>query len=109
MGDERRVLDFDPASGIKNNFIFEAGEKPSQDNFTIETTQDVTEIIKKNKLSLNEVDKRAAWGEWSKIASLPLTIYYDLKARGVLDDKRAFSKWLNDPDNKYFRTRGGRI
>jgi len=109
MGNERRVLDFDSTSRIKNDFIFEAGENPSQDKFVIETTQDVTEIIAKNKASSNEVDKRKPWGEWSKIASLPMTIYFDLKHKGILDDKVAFNKWLNDPDNKYFRTRGGRI
>ena len=109
MSGERRELDFDAESGIKHNFVYEAGEPPSQDKFVIETTQDVTDIIKRNRASLNEVDAHAAWGEWSKVASLPLSVYYDLKKQGVLDDRNAFKKWLNDPDNKYFRTRSGRI
>ena len=109
MSGERRELDFDAESGIKHNFVYEAGETPSQDKFVIETTQDVTDIIKRNRASLNEVDVHAPWGEWSKVASLPLSVYYDLKQQGILDDRARFKKWLNDPDNKYFRTRGGRI
>ncbi len=107
MSSERRVLDFDPQSGIKHNFVYEAGDSPSQDKFVIETTQDVTEIVRRNRVSLNEVDKHTPWGEWSKIASLPLSVYFDLKQQGILDDQKRFKKWLNDPDNKYFRTRGG--
>jgi len=109
MSSERRVLDFDPHTGIKHNFVYEAGETPSQDRFVIETTQDVSDIIARNRASANDVDKHKPWGEWSKVASLPLSIYYDLKQQGILDDKKRFKKWLNDPDNKYFRTRGGRI
>ena len=109
MSSERRVLDFDPHTGIKHNFVYEAGETPSQDKFVIETTQDVSDIIARNRASANDVDKHKPWGEWSKVASLPLSIYYDLKQQGILDDKKRFKKWLNDPDNKYFRTRGGRI
>tara|TARA_B100000131_G_scaffold188739_2_gene181661 strand:+ start:486 stop:815 length:330 start_codon:yes stop_codon:yes gene_type:complete len=109
MSSERRVLDFDPHTGIKHNFVYEAGETPSQDRFVIETTQDVSDIIARNRASANDVDKHKPWGEWSKVASLPLSIYYDLKQQGILDDKKRFTKWLNDPDNKYFRTRGGRI
>ncbi len=109
MSSERRVLDFDPHTGIKHNFVYEAGETPSQDRFVIETTQDVSDIIARNRASANDVDKHKPWGEWSKVASLPLGIYYDLKQQGILDDKKRFTKWLNDPDNKYFRTRGGRI
>ena len=54
------------------------------------------------------VDKHAKYGEWSKIASIPLSIYYELKKKGITDDPKRLKKWLNDPDNKYFRTRGGR-
>lgn len=109
MSGGRRVLDFDPHSGIKHNFVYEAGETPSQDKFVIETTQDVSDIIARNRASANEVDKHKPWGDWSKVASLPLSVYYDLKRQGILDDQKRFKKWLNDPDNKYFRTRGGRI
>tara|TARA_B100000902_G_scaffold253356_1_gene239863 strand:- start:2245 stop:2571 length:327 start_codon:yes stop_codon:yes gene_type:complete len=106
---DRRTLEFDPLTGVKHDFIFEAGDKPSQDRFVIETTQDVTELIKRNKRSLNDIDRHQPYGEWSKIASLPLSVYWDLKKQGIVDDRNAFKKWLNDPDNKYYRTRVGKV
>lgn len=106
---DRRTLEFDPLTGVKHDFIFEAGDTPSQDKFVIETTQDVTAIINQNKRALNEVDRHQPYGEWSKVASLPLSVYWDLKKQGIVDDKKAFNKWLNDPDNRYYRTRVGKI
>lgn len=38
-----------------------------------------------------------------------MVVYYDLKAKGILDDPVAIKKWLNDPENKYFRTREGNV
>jgi hypothetical protein len=45
----------------------------------------------------------------SRVASIPLTVYYDLKQKGILDDQTAMKKWLNDPDNELFRTRKGKV
>jgi|TARA_R100001463_G_scaffold23569_1_gene56451 hypothetical protein len=106
----RRVLDVDNATGIKTNFIYEDANtgRDTDDKIVIEQTQDVTSIIESNRRQLNMVDKHAKYGEWSKIASIPLSIYYELKKKGIVDDPIAMKKWLNDPDNKYFRTRGGR-
>lgn len=53
--------------------------------------------------------KRSTSSHRVHVASLPLVIYNDLKRRGILDDPKAFSRWLNDPDNSVFRTGGGRV
>jgi|TARA_R110000787_G_scaffold179775_1_gene291821 hypothetical protein len=108
---DRRVLNTDSASGITTNFIYEDANtgRDSDDKIVIEHTQDVTQIIESNRRQLNMVDKHAKYGEWSKVASIPLTIYYDLKTRGILDDPKRMKKWLNSPDNRYFRTRGGQV
>jgi|TARA_R110002167_G_scaffold55865_1_gene158705 phage-related protein len=105
----KRNLSFDPQSGISTDFTYEAGETLADDHFIISTSQDVTKIIEANKRSEKEVDARAKWGEFSKVASIPLTIYYDLKAKGIVDDEKRLKRWLNDSDNKFFRTRGGTI
>jgi hypothetical protein len=49
------------------------------------------------------------YGEWSKVASIPLSVFYDLKQKGIVDDPAAMKKWLNDSENKFFRTRPGRV
>lgn len=77
----------------------------------IEHRQDAQDIIDTNKQIYNEFDERARFkGEhFHRVASLPLVVYFQLKRDGILDDQRRLKKWLNDPDNKYFRTRPGRI
>jgi hypothetical protein len=54
-------------------------------------------------------DKRTKWGDMSRVASIPLSVYYDLKRRGIADDPVALRKWLNDGDNRVFRTREGTV
>jgi hypothetical protein len=43
------------------------------------------------------------------VATLPLSVYYQLKREGIADDPKRLAKWMNDPDNRAFRTRGGRL
>ena len=108
---EKRLLDNDPLTGIKTEFNYEedSSGQLSKDKFVISTEQDVTKIIESNKRSANAVDKHQKWNEWSKVASIPLTVYYKLQREGILNDQAAMKKWLNDPDNRYFKTRGGKV
>jgi len=104
-----RNLSFDADAQIKTDFIYEQGETLKDDKIVIATSQDVTKIIEANKRSANAVDKHQRYGEWSKVASIPMSVYYDLKQQGIVDDPARFKRWLNDGDNKYFRTRGGTV
>ena len=83
----------------------------------IETRQDITDIIEDNNNQRKYTDKHTRWGDDlfdNKIASIPLTVIDDLNKQGVmrgfhiLDNKR-FKEFLNNPDNKVFRTREGRV
>jgi hypothetical protein len=82
--------------------------------FFIENKQDITEIIESNKAQFNAIDEKAKWGEWTKVASLPNVVVDELNKQGimrgfgVLDEKR-FKAFLNDPDNRFFRTRPGQV
>jgi hypothetical protein len=80
-----------------------------KDEATIQTQQDVTDVIEENKNEFNQIDERAKWGEFNKVASIPLSLYYELKAMGKLDDQAYMKRWLNDPDNRHFRTRPGEV
>ena len=102
---EKRLFSTDAEQGITRYFHFddETGQA------TIQTQQDVSAIIEENKQEYAQVDERARWGEWSRVASIPMSIYFQLKAEGKLDDQEYRKKWLNDSDNQYFRTRAGKI
>jgi hypothetical protein len=100
----RQFLSRDPITGLTHYF------HPSDDGntFGIESVADVTEIIDDNKRILNgENAKARKWGEMDRIASIPLHIYMDLDAKGIINDEKKFKAWLNDPENRYFRTKGG--
>lgn len=83
----------------------------------IEDVQDCTAIIEKNKKEYNSYDERARWSDepfQNKVASIPLTVIDNLNKQGILRgfhvlDQKRFKAWLNDSDNRFFRTRTGRI
>lgn len=102
---EKRFFSKDDDQGITRTFEFD----DETNQATIRTQQDVTAVIEENKQEYAQVDERARWGEWSKVASIPMSIYFQLKAEGKLDDQEYMKKWLNDSDNQYFRTRSGQV
>jgi hypothetical protein len=96
----------DKSVGVTTQFHYD----PATDEFFIESQEDVKELIDHNKRLYNAHDERTRWkGEWHLAASLPPTVYFDLQRRGILDDTKAWNEWLNNPDNRFFRTRPGRI
>lgn len=99
----KKLLDTDPLTGIRHVFNYDE----TTDEASITAEQDVSNVIESNKRMYN--DANGKHGEWTRVASIPMVIYMDLKAKGILDDQAAMKKWLNDPDNKYFRTRPGNI
>jgi hypothetical protein len=98
-----KVLDVDPATGVTRWFHADEDGK----GFTIQTQQRMDEIREANLAAYKEAPTK--WGDGQRVASIPLTIWARLKRDGVLDDQKAFRKWLNDPDNRVFRTRPGTV
>lgn len=102
---EKKLFDVNPELGITRTWHYDA----EKDEATIQTTQDVSAIIEENKQEFNLVDERARWGEWTRVASIPLSLYYQLKAEGKLDDEAYMKRFLNDPENRHFRVRPGQV
>jgi hypothetical protein len=80
----------------------------------IRTSQDVTEIVEQNKAQYNAGSVHDKWGDFTKIASLPFTIIDTLNRKGIMRgfaviNEKEFRKFLNDPDNRFFRTRPGKV
>ena len=101
----KKLFDYDPETGTTKWWHYDA----DKDEAKIETVFEVGGIIEANKEQFNSTDERAKWGEWSRVASIPMALYYRLKQQGILDDRAALKRWLNDPDNRLFRTRPGRV
>lgn len=83
----------------------------------IQTVQDVSGIVEANKREFNSFDERARWSDdpyGNKVASVPNTVIDDLNKQGIMRgfhvvDEKRFRQWLNNPDNRVFRTRPGVI
>ena len=100
----KKVFSHDPMTGITKYW-----HDNQVGTVTIESDQDVKAIMEANQFGRKEMDKHTKWGEMSRVASIPLTLYYELQKKGILDDQAAMKKWLNDPDNELFRTRKGKV
>jgi len=94
----------------------------SENKYHFEDVQDIQPIIDMNKKESNlgnealrmrvELGKHAGM---TKVASIPLVVVQQLAQKGIMNqaggikDKEAFKKWLNDPDNRFFKTYNGNI
>jgi len=78
----------------------------------IETVQDVQPIIDDNKRAM--VDNRHAKFNrpMNKVASIPLVIieqYWNEHKIDLMNDEAALRQFLNDPENRAWRTMGGNV
>ena len=77
---------------------------------TFDTVQDVEPILEYNKMMMNEYGDKLTPGKrgtWHKVASVPVNVW----EQWLLDtdyeiqkDKKLLNRYLNDPDNRFFRT-----
>ena len=105
----KKLLSKDPILKKKTYFTHEVGEHG------IVTEQDVSPVLDQAK------QKESLWrpGQMigntqrhqQKVAEIPTAVYFDLlkKYGQPKNNPKPWKKWLNDPDNKYFRTTGGSV
>ena len=99
----KRLFSRDEATGITKWWHVKGNGE-----YVVETVQETDAILNANKRAFNGTAK--GWGEnMNRVASIPLSVYYDLKRKGIADDPVLLKKWMNDSDNRAFRTRGGTL
>lgn len=98
-------FDDDPLTAQSRIFHFDY----ETDRVIMESQQDITDLVEVNKAEFNLHDERTPYNEMHKVASIPMPVMMELHRKGILEDEKAFRKWLDDPDNKVFRTRPGRL
>ena len=78
--------------------------------FTITTHQDVEPILDHTKAAYNNYGDKLTpgkRGEFHRVASIPLNVWEQWKKEtnsAIEKDQKLLAKYLNDPDNKYFKT-----
>jgi hypothetical protein len=94
----KRTL-IDSKTGSTSEFITE------DDKIIYHTKQDIQPVIEHCKaLSENKPGK-----DFRHVAEVPMVIYQKAMREGWVKDKAKWKKWLNDPDNKVFRTWQGKV
>ena len=69
--------------------------------------QDVDVLVEENKVAYNADHGR--WEHFTHVARVPTAIYAEWVREGRDKDDAFVKRWLNDPDNRFFRTRPGSI
>lgn len=83
------------------------------DQIVLTTKQDVTEIIEANKQQVANATKKVD-SVMTHVARIPNTVIDVLNKMGIMrgfmvTDEKRFKAWLNDPDNRVWRTYPGSV
>lgn len=103
----KRLISRDSETGRET--YFHAQNDGDRRLWIIESKQDVSKFIERAKQLSRGMKRQTPWGEGQKVATIPLVILERLKQEGISTDPARMKRWLNDPDNRHFRTRPGRV
>lgn len=103
---EWTLHDYDPVTGRSVWVLFDGGKTV----FRVDTPVQAT--IDDNSLARNEA--QSGWkGDWHRVASVPMQLLYDenlgLNKSIQQGDDKYLSRWLNDADNRAWRTKDGKV
>lgn len=101
----KRLFSRDPAAGITKWFHYDH----ATDEVTIETVQEFDAGLEQNLRRRNNQTRLDRWGDGKIVASIPMTVYAELIANGRDKDQAFMRRWLNDPDNRKYRTFLGKV
>lgn len=103
----KRLLSADSEAGHREWYW----SNPDTGEVTIEAEWLVDPIAEMAKARFNQFDERANWkGDWHHVGVIPqYVIDYEWRVnkRKMLTDKAYVKHWLNQPENRAFRTRPG--
>lgn len=93
------LLDHDPMTGVSQTFHMDVDGK-----MTLRTTQDDTAIRAVCEAERNSHIKNEKIGEFRRVASIPVTVQYDLIRRGIWGNQKQMRWWLGTVEAAPYRT-----
>jgi hypothetical protein len=96
------LFDEDPLMMTKTYFV-----DNEDGSYTLVTEEDQSLVLENNLELRKQQDRHQRWGDGQLVASIPMTLYWDLYARGIVQDEAAMKRWLNSSENVMFRKRHG--
>ncbi len=92
------LVDYDPVTGRTVWQYFDGAATHFRTDYPVQS------IIDENAALFNESGAKRS-DEGRRVASIPLNVFYDqLHEAHVQGDERHINRWLNDSDNRAFRT-----
>lgn len=105
-----RLLANDPLTKVRRMFH----ASPDGETWGEESVQEVGGITDENKELYNLGQRR--YGDMGRVAQIPIVVWEELMRQGIVSrdgsrilEPKKFKAWLNDSDNRAFRTRPGRV
>lgn len=101
----KKLLSADPITRTKERFHALSGG----DEFVVETKQDVEPVTTVNKEKFKDSTGHYNLDGVTHVGSIPLVIWRELEKAGIAHDDEALKAWLDNPDNRAFKTHPGRL
>jgi|SRR5215471_8420990 len=102
----KRLFAMDPQTGTMHYVDYNEAD----DTFTVVEEADVTELLEWNRRLYNEAPD--GWKEGASVARLHPLMRLRLERQGIIradGDDTPYKRWLNDPDNRGWRIKPGRV
>jgi hypothetical protein len=105
----KRLIRTDPVRGVSVYLDIDA----TSGDFVFTEVQRVAGLQTRINSQANDWRMGSLIGDTQRhvqqVAELPAIVVHRLMREGIWRDEKAMRKWLNDRDNRAFRTTGGRI
>lgn len=97
------LFDYDAQSGKSTWRWFDGKDMHFRTDYPVDA------VLAENTAVRNEAGR--AWaGDWHRVASVPLNVFWrDLAEAQSHGDDAYLSRWLNDSDNRAWRTKEGKV
>jgi|SRR5580765_7225173 len=102
----KRCFGMDPLTGTMHFMDYDE----LTDTYTLIDEADVTALLENNQRLYNDAPRR--WGEGAVHTSLHPVMREKLKHQGIIrpdGDPEPYRRFVNDPDNRKWRTRPGKV
>ena len=102
---EKRLFSRDPVLGLTEWWHYD----DDNDRVTIETTQDIEPALEVAQDARNAQTRLDRWGDGKHVGFIPMAVYAEWLRTGKQHDQAFVRRWLNDPENKKYRTFQGKV
>lgn len=99
---------------VKGDIIETYTYNEQENRMYIERVQDVAPILEANKRAFDVDDKSHKSEVFNHVATIPVVVLEEYWKQTGIDLRKPenahlLRRWLDDPDNRYFRTKPGKL